>query len=1181
MQKIRIFALAKELNMDSKDLIEVCAKVGIILKNSALASISPEEKDKVLDFLKQSSSTAPASKVAVPPVVRDIPKHVDKPLVNIMAAKPQGARLVPKPRSMSGGADDGGSETENSSVATIDSPVETSRPDTGSQTVSRTSADETVRTTATTTARTVTQNVSPPSTSESVAAQDAAASASSGPVSGGSASPSPASASQRGTPQAATPQAAAPAAAVQGQQSADTQSTAKQGGQGGKGTAKAHPLAPVKPTISHAPLVKPPFPQPGDRRMGSVKTLVSKTAALKAAANKAEAIQNSLQEASENMTQPDSSANPGSATEAPLVESSMADMETGPGAGIVESAAATATEETLATDADGVSSTGDLDAGDASTSATSSPSMIADVADAATFTAEGEDTAEQPVAPTKAAGPRAAEKAPLRRDDYIAPGGRRQPFNMVPQGTVDMSKAANKAADAKKSPKTRPGPNLPTLAAMPEYKAVVVPQPAAQKPDMKLPTGTTINDVKPLERMLKHKTAADAKKAIDDKAGVKKRLPMTLEEEIEAAGKNKAKPGMKKGAGLEESRRVRQHKRSSDDDEEGSFRGGSKVKRPKQKSFVAPAKTSSEIELPITIRSLSECIGRPAKELLKILFMRNSGGAVTINSMIDEDTAIELALEVGVDLSIRRERDLEQELFQEEEVESSEGAVTRPPIITILGHVDHGKTTLLDTIRGARVAAGEAGGITQHIAAYQVERNGHKLTFVDTPGHAAFTSMRARGASVTDIIVLVVAADDGVMPQTAEAISHAKAAGVPIVVALNKCDLAGRNEERVLQDLARHEIMPAEWGGDVEVVRTSGLTGLGIDNLLETLLLTAELHEYKSVIDAPAAGVCLEAFRDEGRGTVAWLMVQRGTLKIGDMTVCGEAVGRIRNLYNDRGEEIREAGPSTPVKVSGLDVVPFPGDKFVVTADGDAARQLVDDRRSSERSKLLTSKVRPMTLEDVLDKVKGGGVRDLPLIIKADSPGSLEALRHELSKFEHPEVRVTVVHDGVGGVNESDVYLASATKSVIIAFHVIPEDRAKILADQEGVEIRQYQIIYEVTDHIKLALEGLLKPELQQVSTGRALVLRTFFISRVGGTIAGCRVLNGSIERSNRVRVIRDHRILNDYAIGSLKREKDDAKEVREGYECGIRLENFNDVKEGDLFEAYRIEEVKRKLELE
>ena len=999
MQKIRIFALAKELNMDSKDLIEACAKVGVILKNSALASISPEEKHKVLDFLKQSSSTStPVAKAVPVPPVREVVKSFDKPLQNLMASRPQPARLSAKQRVAGGDADQ--DQDSAVAVATAEAPPEAPpRTEPEPETYSATTEDEIVTTTATTSAETLV----PPVTENTTTVPEAPAE-----------------------------------------------------------IAKAPVAAPAEPKS-----VEPAAELPA----------------------------------------------------APVVEA-------------------------------------------------------------------GDDVAAEVVEPAEtepaAGSPPAKRGNPLRRDDYIAPaGGRRPVYNMKPQGTVDMSKAANDAANLKKTPKTRPGPNLPTFAPMPEFRGpTIAPQPAAQKPDMKLPTGTTINDVKPLEKMLqKHKGGPETKKPLDDKGGPRKRGALTLEEEIEQ-NKAKAKPGVKHGAGLEESRKIRQSKRGRDVEGEDEGRGGRGF-RPvrKHKSFTAPIKTSAEIELPISIRSLSECIGRPAKDLLKILFMSNPSMASNINSIIDEDLAIELALEVGVDLSIRRERDLEQELFQENETEESvEGAVTRPPIITILGHVDHGKTTLLDTIRGARVAAGEAGGITQHIAAYQVEKNGHKLTFVDTPGHAAFTEMRARGANVTDIIILVVAADDGVMPQTAEAIAHAKAAGVPIIVALNKCDLPGRNEQKVLQELARYEIMPAEWGGDVEVVRTSGLTGLGIDKLLETLLLTAELHEYKANPDAPASGVCLEAFRDEGRGTVAWLMVQRGTMKIGDMVVCGEAVGRIRNIYNDQGKDITSAGPSTPVKVSGLDVVPSPGDKFVVTADADAARQLADERRIHERATALAAKVKVRTLEDVLAMVKGSGISDLPLIIKADSPGSLEALRHELGKFEHPEVRVKLVHDGIGGVNESDVYLAGATGAIIIAFHVIPEDRAKILAEREGVEIRQYQIIYEVIDHIKLALEGLLKPELQQVSTGRALVLRTFFISRVGGTIAGCRVLNGSIERSNRVRVIRDHRVLNEYSIGSLKREKDDVKEVREGFECGIRLDNFNDVKEGDLFEAYRIEEVKRTL---
>jgi len=590
-------------------------------------------------------------------------------------------------------------------------------------------------------------------------------------------------------------------------------------------------------------------------------------------------------------------------------------------------------------------------------------------------------------------------------------------------------------------------------------------------------------------------------------------------------------------------------------------------------------KTSAQIELPVTMRGLSEAMGRPAKDLMRIVFDR--GEMIGINDNVSEELALELALEMGVDLTVKRQRDIEEELAgMLTPDESSKSLQKRSPIVTILGHVDHGKTTLLDKLRSGSVALGEAGGITQHIAAYQVEHNNEKITFVDTPGHAAFGEMRARGANVTDIIVLVVAADDGVMPQTVECISHAKAAGVPIIVAMNKIDLPNTDEQKVLQSLAANDILPAEWGGDIEVVRTSGETGQGLDELLETLLVTAELQEFKGNPEAPPTGVCLEAFRDEGRGVLAWFVVQNGTLRIGDNVLCGEGFGRIRAIYNDRGEEIEEAEPSKPVKVAGLDVVPAAGAHFYFMGDVEEARQMAETRRERGRSEVLAERrgKQPRTLEDILEAARQGVVQDLPLILKADSPGSIEALRGELIKLEHPEVRIAIVHEGVGGVNESDVYLASAAGAIIIAFHVIPEDRARQTAEREGVDIRRYDVIYEVTSTIKQALEGLLLPERVRVATGRVLVLQTFHISRFG-TIAGCRVLNGNIERSNRVHVIRDQTILNDYKIASLKREKDDAKEVREGMECGIRLEGFNDIREGDLLEAFRIDEIKRTLD--
>ncbi len=437
--------------------------------------------------------------------------------------------------------------------------------------------------------------------------------------------------------------------------------------------------------------------------------------------------------------------------------------------------------------------------------------------------------------------------------------------------------------------------------------------------------------------------------------------------------------------------------------------------------------------------------------------------------------------------------------------------------------------------------------------------------------------MRARGANVTDIAVLVVAANDGVMPQTVEALNHARAAGVPIIVALNKIDLPDKNEQRVLQDLAQNELLVAEYGGDTELVRTSGLTGKGVDDLLETLLTVAELHELKADPSRAASGVCLEAFRDEGRGAIAWLIVQDGTLRKGDMILCGSAFGRIRSMYDDRDHEIDEAGPSTPVKVAGLDVVPGAGDRFFVLEDAEEARRVAAMRRERGREKQLAQRGKVRSLQEILSAAETGQVHELPVIVKADTPGSLEALKGEITKFQHPEVRVKILHEGVGGVNESDVYLASASGAIIVAFHVVAEDRAEQLADREGVEIRPYGIIYEITDDIKKALEGLLPPEKVETPTGRAMVLQTFDISRFG-RIAGCRVLNGVVERSSRIRIVRDQRILNEYNIASLKRGKDDAREVREGLECGIRLDGFDDIKEGDIFQAFKVEEIKRTL---
>lgn len=759
-------------------------------------------------------------------------------------------------------------------------------------------------------------------------------------------------------------------------------------------------------------------------------------------------------------------------------------------------------------------------------------------------------------------------KGTIRREDYITPHGSSARLReMRPIGSTGDMRPAGSIRRAK--------PNLPQLAAVPDAPVVKAKKDEgpAQKPDMKITAG--FDPSGPLAGRVGQ--IVDGKKT----TGPAKRRSTTQADVSEEAA-DKAR-GKTHAGGLVESRderRQRRHVRVVGRPEEEDVRPGRsrsmRMRRPKG-GMVQELKTHAEVESPISIRSLSEAMGRPAKALISILFKQ--GKMVAINELIDDELALELAMELGIELTILREKDLEEELMDTLKVEDApESLVPRPAIVTILGHVDHGKTTLLDKIRASNVAAGEAGGITQHIRAYQIDHNGHKITFVDTPGHAAFGEMRARGANVTDIIVLVVAANDGVMPQTVECIAHAKASGATVIVAMNKIDLPDRNEQKLLSDLATNGLLVQEWGGEVEMVRTSGVSGQGIDDLLELILLTAEVHELKANPDRPAVGVCMEAFRDEGRGVLALMMVQMGTLRVGDIILCGGSHGRIRAMYNDRNQEISEAPPSTPVLVAGLDIMPNAGNQCFVIDDYDAAREIADIRQQKGRATNLAGRNRKRTLDDILNAVHEDSIKELPLILKADTPGSIEALKHELEKFEHPEVRIKLLHTAVGGVNESDVYLASASGAIIVAFHVVAEDRATLLADREGVDVRRYQIIYEVTDDIKKALEGLLDPEQRQVSTGRALVLQTFSISRMG-MIAGCRVLSGTIERNSRVRLIRDQKVLNDYGLASLKRVKDDVREVREGMECGIRLENFNDVKEGDLLEAYRIEAVKRTLE--
>jgi len=600
----------------------------------------------------------------------------------------------------------------------------------------------------------------------------------------------------------------------------------------------------------------------------------------------------------------------------------------------------------------------------------------------------------------------------------------------------------------------------------------------------------------------------------------------------------------------------------------------------------APRKENVALELPCTVRSFSEATGIAAGQVLKTL-MGVGVSTLNINAQIDNEVTELLVTELGVELEFRHQASLEETVIQEIEarVEDDDSLAARPPVVTFLGHVDHGKTSLLDRIIGTNVVAGEAGGITQHIRAYEIKKDDRKIAFVDTPGHEAFTEMRARGANVTDIAVLIIAADDGVMPQTEEAISHAKAAEVPIIVALNKIDLPGADPDRALQQLAALELLPSEWGGDVEVIRTSAITGEGVDDLLETILVTAELHEYRADPNRDAVGVCLEAEQEAGRGVIAKLIVQTGTLSVGDVIVCGAAHGRVKAMYDTLKvrTRVKKAGPSTPVNVTGLDQAPDAGDKFYVLAGIPQAREIAESRANRSREQSLAGITTRVSFDEFQRRLAEGSLVDerdlvtLNLIIRADVRGSIEAIEKELSKLDHPEVEVKILHKSVGAITAADIMLAHASEAVVIGFNVIPDEAARSLADEKQVEIRRYEVIYKVTDDVKATLEGKLKPEERIVELGHALVKRIFPISRVG-SVAGCYVVRGTIARGCRVRVNRDGRTIGDYDLESLRHDKDDVKEVPRGMECGMKLGGFNDIKQDDILEAYKIEEVARTL---
>ena len=608
----------------------------------------------------------------------------------------------------------------------------------------------------------------------------------------------------------------------------------------------------------------------------------------------------------------------------------------------------------------------------------------------------------------------------------------------------------------------------------------------------------------------------------------------------------------------------------------------SKSQQRRQQPHV-PATRPSVIEItpPVSLRQLSELMGVKTGELLKKLM--NQGVMATVNQTLDAQTAQMLAIDFGVELTIKARESLYAALEREfRRREEAAPKVLRPPVVTVLGHVDHGKTSLLDKIRSANVAAGEAGGITQHIGAYTVAITGSdskikRVTFLDTPGHQAFTAMRARGANMTDVVVLVVAADDGVMPQTIESINHAKAANVPIVVALNKIDKPDANLNRVLGQLAEHGLNPTEWGGDVEVVRTSAVTGQGVRELIEYLDYVATLRDLKSSPELPARGAVIEAFMDSLRGVVARVMVCSGTLHIGDPIVCGPASGRVRLLLDDKGVSIRQAGPATPVEVIGLDNVPVGGDPLFVVDDLARSKNIAEERARADRESEIAQRSK-VTLENLYDTIKKGQVKELNMILKADVRGSVDVLRSTMTEALSEEVQVKLLHSAVGGVTESDVLLAEASNAIIVGFCVAPDEAARKLAEQRGVEIRLYRIIYEITDDIRKALSGMLSPEKQEQVLGHAEVRQVIRISRVGN-VAGCLVSDGVLQRNNKFRLIRDGSIVNDnLSLESLKRFKEDVRDVRGGLECGLKIAGYDDIKVGDRLEAYKTVDVARTL---
>ena len=584
-------------------------------------------------------------------------------------------------------------------------------------------------------------------------------------------------------------------------------------------------------------------------------------------------------------------------------------------------------------------------------------------------------------------------------------------------------------------------------------------------------------------------------------------------------------------------------------------------------------KQQLKVQIPdeISVGELASRMKKTASEVIKQLF--KLGVFASVSEVIDYDTAALVAMELGCKVEKEVIVTVEEKLIDDHE-DRPEDLVPRAPVVVVMGHVDHGKTSLLDYIRHANVVSGEAGGITQHIGAYTVEINGSPITFLDTPGHEAFTSMRARGAMVTDIAILVVAADDGIMPQTVESINHAKAANIPVVVAINKMDTVGANPERIKQQLTEYDLVSEEWGGDTIICPISAKTGMGIDNLLENLVILAEVQELKANPNRAARGAVIEARLDKGRGPIMTVLVQNGTLKLGDIIIAGTAVGRVRTMINDKGQRVTEAGPSTPVEISGMSEVPSAGDTFNAVADERMARELAEERRVQMANNAMGG-TKKVSLEDLFSQIQAGEMKTLNIIVKADVQGSAEAVKTSLEKISNDEVRVKVIHSAVGAINESDVMLAATSGAIIVGFNVRPDNAARDSAARSKVDMRMYRVIYDCINEIEAAMKGMLAPQFKEVVIGHAEVRETYKVSKVG-TVCGCYCTDGKIQRGCDVRVLRDNIVIHEGSLASLRRFKDDVKEVASGYECGMQVEKFNDIKPGDIIECFVMEQIDR-----